>query len=203
MNNAIDNVANKLVLELKSKRKECPTRPIVFIGHSLGGIVIEKTVIKAKLKGAEGLDIFNAIAGCVFLGTPFTGSPSQFKASLVAQVLEPMNLAKYNPFLKLLEEDSEVLKGLRDEFLSIVDQSNIATKNFYELQATNLNKFSQTSKWLTWSKWEELIAPRDIASFPGKDNISLNVDHSGLNKFASPSDPHWNTLRSAIKEVAE
>ena len=199
----IEAVAKKLIMELKDKRsEECENRPIIFIGHSLGGLVIEKAVIRAKVEGAPFLKVFNAMAGCVFLGCPFTGSPSQMKAALASNVLALANMGKFTPFLKLLEEDNQQLVAMRDEFLNIVEQTKMLTCNFYELQETNMNKFSTASAWLSWTAVSQLIAPEATATFPGKTNLALNTDHSGLNKFDSPNNGHWITVKNRIKEMA-
>lgn len=199
----IEAVAKKLITELKDKRSgECENRPIIFIGHSLGGLVIEKAVIRAKVEGAPFLKVFNAMAGCIFLGCPFTGSPSQIKAALASNVLSLANMGRFTPFLKLLEEDNQQLLGMRDEFLNIVEQTKMLTCNFYELLETNMNKFSTASAWLSWTAVSQLIAPEATATFPGKTNLALNTDHSGLNKFDSPNNGHWITVKNRIKEMA-
>lgn len=199
----IEAVAKKLITELKDKRsEECENRPIIYIGHSLGGLVIEKAVIRAKVEGAPFLKVFNAMAGCVFLGCPFTGSPSQIKAALASNILSLANMGRFTPFLKLLEEDNQQLLGMRDEFLNIVEQTKMLTCNFYELQETNMNKFSTASAWLSWTAVSQLIAPEATATFPGKTNLALNTDHSGLNKFDSPNNGHWITVKNRIKDMA-
>lgn len=198
----IEAVAKKLIMELKDKRsEECENRPIIFIGHSLGGLVIEKAVIRAKVEGAPFLKVFNAMAGCVFLGCPFAGSPSQMKAALASNVLSLANMGRFTPFLKLLEENNQQLIDMRDEFLNIVEQTKMLTCNFYELQETNMNKFSTASTWLSWTAVSQLIAPEATATFPGKTNLALNTDHSGLNKFDSPNNAHWITIKNRIKEM--
>ena len=199
----IEAVAKKLIMELKDKRsEECENRPIIFIGHSLGGILIEKAVIRAKVEGAPFLKVFNAIAGCTFLGCPFTGSPSQMKAAFASNLLSLANMGRFTPFLKLLEEDNPQLLGMRDEFLNIVEQTKMLTCNFYELKETNINKFSTASAWLSWTAVSQLVAPEATATFPGKTNLALNTDHSGLNKFDSPNNGHWIAVKNRIKEMA-
>ncbi|KAJ4018867.1 hypothetical protein NW761_014936 [Fusarium oxysporum] len=61
---------------LRSKT-ENSDRPLVFIAHSLGGLVCASMVVKGAL--GDGTDnpslIANHTRGMVFLGTPFHGSP--------------------------------------------------------------------------------------------------------------------------------
>lgn len=200
----VDAVAKKLIADLRDLRKEadCENRPIIFIGHSLGGIVIEKAVITAKLQGVPYLRVFNAMAGCVFLGCPFTGSPSQMKAALASTLLSTINMSKNTPMIKMLSEQNQQLIDMRNDFLNIVEQTRMQTCNFWELQETNMNKFSNSSPWLSWSAVSQLIAPKETVEFPGKAGFALNTDHSGLNKFDSPNNGHWITVKNQIKEIA-
>jgi hypothetical protein len=52
-------------------------RPIIFIGHSFGGIVIEKALVLAASDGhseiSEDNDILKSTVGVIFLSTPFQG----------------------------------------------------------------------------------------------------------------------------------
>ncbi len=58
------NLLNRLDLE----RDDCKTRPIMFIAHSLGGIIVKKALVDAQAdKGYRSLD--EATLGIVFFGT--------------------------------------------------------------------------------------------------------------------------------------
>jgi len=60
--------AGSLLNWLKLRRGDCQTRPIIFIAHGLGGIIVKKALIDAQANvGYESLDI--ATLGIVFFGT--------------------------------------------------------------------------------------------------------------------------------------
>jgi pimeloyl-ACP methyl ester carboxylesterase len=48
-------------------------RPIVFIGHSYGGVVIAQAISTVSIPVYRYGDILKLIAGAIFLGTPFRG----------------------------------------------------------------------------------------------------------------------------------
>lgn len=46
---SVNDVASKLLSALCEERKECPHRPLIFIGHCFGGLVIQKVCIRSCL----------------------------------------------------------------------------------------------------------------------------------------------------------
>lgn len=57
------------------KDKNQPRRPIIFIGHSFGGIVIEQAIVHAgSARRGQEPSLLDFLAGVIFLGTPHAGS---------------------------------------------------------------------------------------------------------------------------------
>ncbi|KAH7348289.1 hypothetical protein BKA65DRAFT_257809 [Rhexocercosporidium sp. MPI-PUGE-AT-0058] len=72
--NNVKAVASELLRRLRDERKDCGpglSRPIIFVGHSFGGIVVSEVLILAK--DGDHSNIVTATVGLVFLGTPFPG----------------------------------------------------------------------------------------------------------------------------------
>lgn len=70
---ALDWVAEELRRLLLKFREHCPYRPIVFIGHNVGVVVIEQALIQiSELPKEEGVarHILESTAGIIFLATP-------------------------------------------------------------------------------------------------------------------------------------
>ncbi|EPE32024.1 alpha/beta-Hydrolase [Glarea lozoyensis ATCC 20868] len=68
-------IASELLERLSEARKNCGpglSRPLVFIGHGFGGIVISQALIMAHEESHQS--ILEATVGLLFLGTPFQGS---------------------------------------------------------------------------------------------------------------------------------
>lgn len=72
----LPTIADKLLLVLARERQDHPRRPLVFIGHCFGGLVIQRALITAKLRPETKTEeaIFHSVAGVVFLGTPNRGT---------------------------------------------------------------------------------------------------------------------------------
>lgn len=95
-------------------------RPIIFIGHSLGGLVIQKALLHSDESPDELYsDVVDSTAGVVFLGTPHRGSTLANWGGLGADfvhIVKDVNQA----IVKLLRPDCRILFQLRDSFIKLV-----------------------------------------------------------------------------------
>ena len=64
--------ANDLLERIHIKRADCEKRPIILIGHSLGGILIKQALVNAH-SNTRYTPIKQASSGLVFFGTPHAG----------------------------------------------------------------------------------------------------------------------------------
>lgn len=124
-------------------------RPIVFVCHCLGGIVVEKALLAAKLRQSEYTNLFTCVVGCVFLGTPFRGTKSQSKASLLAEMAETVGLGVNSGLVKILKEGSETLRDLLDDFVIVAKEANMRLFCFFEQHESDMIRLISKSSPLT------------------------------------------------------
>lgn len=76
----IDDYARSLLERIRAKRRAFNDRerPIIFICHSLGGIVLKKALIIAHEKAERYSSISRDTFGVMFMGTPHRGSDAAF-----------------------------------------------------------------------------------------------------------------------------
>jgi hypothetical protein len=134
----LDNVADQLLSSLEESRKEGEKTPIIFICHCLGGIVLERALVTARLRQNDYPNIFPYVVGTVFLGTPFHGTQTQQKANVLAQMSETLNLGVASSLLKLLEKDSRELSRMLDEFVRLSHDTQIRIFCFFESHKSDL-----------------------------------------------------------------
>lgn len=79
-----------------------------------------------------------SVVGCVFLGTPFRGTKSQSKASLLAEMAQTVGLGVNSGLVKLLKEGSEVLSDLLDDFVTIAKEANMRLFCFFEQHESDM-----------------------------------------------------------------
>ena len=70
--------ANQFLECLHIRRKRCPKRPLLLLGHSLGGILIKQALVNA-LSDPRYRDIQEATSGLIFFGTPHGGPGNNWK----------------------------------------------------------------------------------------------------------------------------
>ena len=66
----IRDFGRQLLEALRMEREHCQSRPLLFVCHSLGGLVVKRAMVKASPVNARHNDIFNSAYSIVFLATP-------------------------------------------------------------------------------------------------------------------------------------
>ena len=134
------NAASLLLDSLVAKREKCKTRPLVFLPHSMGGLVVAKalTLAASRPEEIERLRIYECFAGGIFFGTPFRGSSEAGKALLFASILEAFDKGVPSQMIRVLDPDLDTLSELRNDFTRLVirePKANIAC--IYEQRETS------------------------------------------------------------------
>lgn len=100
-----------------SDKRSQSERPIIFIGHSFGGLIIKKAFLIAQNdKGHRFREtIFDRVIGFIFLGTPHRGAFISYPAILLAVFTRWQGSS--TKLLELLRPKSDTNKALRQEFM--------------------------------------------------------------------------------------
>ncbi|RDW66546.1 hypothetical protein BP6252_10181 [Coleophoma cylindrospora] len=169
-------------------------RPIIFVAHSLGGLVCAQTIVN----GASGVPTDNAFTianrtrGIVFLGTPFHGSPTAKYMEVLRRVIDVFhntNSRKIND----LKERSEKLEILVEAFARRLRQ------RLSEGKELGVFFFSETLPI-----HGHVIVPESNAKIIGYgDHASIHANHSEICKFASEHEEGYKSVLAAIKKLAD
>lgn len=122
----ISNYAEHLLSHLESWRAAKEQRPIIFIAHSLGGIVCKRALIKAK-ENSEYLDIISNTIGVLFFGTPHRGAKATpdlgiFLGNILDQFMLPSFGNVRVDLLKNLKHNSENLEDIKTSFSHVLSE---------------------------------------------------------------------------------
>ncbi|KAK8067324.1 hypothetical protein PG997_014071 [Apiospora hydei] len=202
----MDNLSMGLLMGLAAHRdKESEARPIVFIGHSMGGLVIAKAVVLADFHRKRFPIMFEAIAATIFFGTPFRGADAASAAYMYATVAEKLDQAIPSKLLKYMETGNPQLRELVDEFLDRVRQvsPNIAITCFWEERDTSLSSLAKLPSVfgnIPLPAKYAMFVTRESATLEGYFNMGLAADHRDLVKFKSAQDPHFQYVRHEVKD---
>ncbi|KAI1155722.1 hypothetical protein F4825DRAFT_406258 [Nemania diffusa] len=203
------NIAMGLLTSLQSEREKCQRRPIVLIGHSMGGLVIAKAIILADQRRDKFPVMFEAIAAAAFFGTPFGGAPVASVAAMYAYAAEKIGLATSSKLLDLMKEGDEGLRELKHEFMRLVAKISprIDLLCFYEEKPTDFSKMAGLpalfglTKSVIPKQYADFVS-RDSATLPGVDEFGLAANHRDLVKFDGPKDSRWSQfVRDPLRKM--
>ncbi|KAK3291346.1 uncharacterized protein B0H64DRAFT_451035 [Chaetomium fimeti] len=193
--------ANVLLVHLANQREdddEAKLRPIVFVGHSLGGIIIKQTITFAY-KNPRYKHLWEASRGIMFFSTPHYGMSSDLWYSFVRYVLqldEPAEDAMpTNGMLATIGENSDELSNISEDFESQLQNFSFVT--FIETEPVPKMNCVFVDK----------IHGRMRA--PTEDHSFMEGDHANICKFESDdADPFLpvvggikNLIRAKAKEI--
>ena len=120
--------ANTLLNRLYNKRREENEkhRPIVFIAHSLGGLLVKQALVEAKLNPLYTC-IKTSTYGLVFFATPHSGGNGASVAESAAKFCSALTGQPKNSLLKTLEKASLLNEISKDHFRPQIGDYEILT----------------------------------------------------------------------------
>ena len=122
--------AESLLRYLSEERKTCPSRPLLFIGHGYGGIIIEKAICRASQTGLPDQQIVKSTTGVLFFATPLQGSDA-----LVKHTSAELGLQSGSSKFVDLGAKSQQLPALFTTFSAIALESGFFYFNYIERPA--------------------------------------------------------------------
>ncbi|KAF4631578.1 hypothetical protein G7Y89_g6554 [Cudoniella acicularis] len=116
----IGTFAEQLLEDLRSWRltPEEKERPVIFICHSLGGIVVKQALVRAHERERFSTLLSN-IRGIAFFGTPHRGADLASWAAMFGNILNAAGFgtSTSTKFLKELRSRSELLSDISESFV--------------------------------------------------------------------------------------
>ncbi|KAH7187039.1 hypothetical protein DER44DRAFT_637687, partial [Fusarium oxysporum] len=134
----IDVQAGILLNSLRGLRQtqQERNRKIIFIAHSLGGIVVKKVMVLANQRRNIYGEMFQNMCAVVFLAVPHCGARAANMANFAATLLQhaQLGLMINRAYVNALQRDSETLAQIAEEFARMSAHLHIRT--FFETETT-------------------------------------------------------------------
>ena len=129
--------AEQLVEGLADVRKDHPRRPLIFVAHSLGGIVVKSGLIFSSQSTEQNSPIraiMLSAAGIVFLGTPHKihGYLRSSPGSVLQRIARVSGLGR--KVLKYLDNESATLQSYLEPFEAL--STDVPIISFFESRGT-------------------------------------------------------------------
>ena len=195
----IHNHAETLVQRLSANRslEEVTDRPIIFICHSLGGLIVKRALSYSYNITSPNLEqqrsIYVSTYGIVFLGTPHNGSDLAKWGSFFESIasIAPRRILDSQPQLvDALKSQSETLQNINRYFESIMFRFHMLF--CHEGKPTNVKGTRQ------------FVVDEDSAApgFTLGERMVIEADHSHMCKFATKRSPGYEGVAEAVKRFA-
>ncbi|KAI1448634.1 hypothetical protein F5Y02DRAFT_374104 [Annulohypoxylon stygium] len=185
----IENVAAFLVSNLDGQRQGThSTKPIIFIAHSLGGIIVKKALILAHERSNTWHGIRDSTYGAMFFGVPHRGADLAYWAEHASRVVDfaSFGLWRRNKFLKVLQKNSQELFDIAN---AVVEQAGrLDIRSFFETKMIG-NDIVVTQNSATIGMANEQVLP------------ILGADHRNMCKFDSESSPSYSNVKTALNQM--
>jgi alpha-beta hydrolase superfamily lysophospholipase len=139
------DIAGDFLVSLEMKRRSEPSRPLLFVAHSLGGIIVKQVLRRSRDTYQNHLrDIYESTSGILFFGTPHGGAdPRGLVQNIAEKCIRVMGFSVNEQIVNTLLPSAERLRELRDEFSPMVREKNWVIYSFQEqfgIKILNNNK---------------------------------------------------------------
>lgn len=167
------------------------TRPIIFIGHSLGGLDIKSALLYSDMARVGHLERYKSIkistGGVFFLATPHQGGEGVTVGQIVLWVCSSFSYTN-RKLLEQIAPKSYWLQELQSRYNSISHEFD--TTFFYETQETT----TLIGKLLLVPKFSAVIqGARDA------EDVSMFADHIPIAKLLGPGDPNFDRIMRRLQ----
>jgi len=157
---------------------------LVFIGHSMGGLVIKKAFVLACHQNKKLAERVRAI---YFLATPHRG------ADLAKTLKNILQLVFSAPsYVVELIPGSDVLQAINDDFRQ-------------HAEGLELCSFYETRQFRAGIGISALVVDPESArlGYPREKQYPMNADHRSICKFDSPKDENYRIVRNALASTVQ
>ncbi|CAG7852864.1 SubName: Full=Uncharacterized protein {ECO:0000313/EMBL:CCA76038.1}; Flags: Fragment [Serendipita indica DSM 11827] len=177
------------------KRKDAPRRPIIFVAHDLGGIILKWALVicnNEDLESKGGLrNILVSTHSILFFGTPHSGVEDTLLKKIVRLAAPCMESTEV--IVKNLHAHSDELENIQSLYLTASKKINSVF--FCEEYSTGAEE-QQT----------HLNVPYHSAVITGDQNaiaVVLHSDHQNLVKFQTEENEDYQAVAYYLTECAE
>ncbi|TLD10694.1 hypothetical protein PgNI_05313 [Pyricularia grisea] len=192
--NGLADHATSLLQDLVDKRTldGAEDRPVIFVVHSLGGLVCKEAILASRNHPDKvKQSIFTCTKGIIFLGTPHKGSWMAKWAEIPVTVLGIVKSSN-SKLLQTLCKDDQYLESIQTRFVQMLRERgesgsplNVA---FFceELGMPNIGH----------------VVPKSSAAIDGYDALTIHANHRDMARFASAQDTGFERVLARLVEFS-
>ena len=175
--NTIHQHAGNLLSDLVDLRAESEQnqKPIIFVVHSLGGIIVKAALNLSKsTEGTSVKDIGPATSGICFLGTPHRGSRTASIGKIAFRITKAAGKRPNTKILQGLERNSETLDMISDDFSQTIERYR---------RSLHVHSFREEKFTKKWGMFPTMVS--SLFLFPGRWWVRFRILTSLLYSHAA------------------
>lgn len=190
-------------------------RPLLFVVHSLGGIVVKEMLRKSDRchKGQDHLrDVFFSTTGVIFFGTPHGGAdPRGILHHAAESFARAVGFTVNNEILSSLLPSSEHLRELRDDFSPLAHNQEWTIHSFQEelgMKSLRGRKVRYSPPQcvlcllLTMVSCQVVDDNSSYLNFPAIETTEhIGRNHRDMCRFSGPDDPEYKKVAAALRRI--
>ncbi|KAE8351720.1 catalytic protein [Aspergillus coremiiformis] len=175
--------------------RSCSERPIIFVCHSLGGLVVKRALIYCNSVSDEKIQhlrsIYVSTYGILFLGTPHNGSDIAKWGLLLQNICSAVLPKKYmessSELVKTLRTNNETLQNINSLFVNMMSRFHIYF--FHETLSTDIKGTRQL-----------IVDESSAAPYlgGGVERMGIEADHRHMCKFEDEDAPGYEAVAEAL-----
>ena len=174
--------------------RNCTERPIIFVCHSLGGLVVKRALIYSfnlrSVRTEHLRSIYVSTFGILFLGTPHNGSDIAKWGLLLHNICSavlPKKFMESSPQLvQALRTNNETLQHINSLFADLMPRFHIYF--FHETRSTDVR-----------GTREVIVDEASAAPYvEGVERMGIEADHSHMCKFDNENAPGYEAVAEAL-----
>ncbi|KAF5533272.1 integral membrane protein PTH11 [Fusarium phyllophilum] len=175
-------------------REYVPERPMIFVAHSLGGILVkEMLAISSTSDNQTHKGVIESTAAIIFLGTPHRGSPELSAIGEWARsMLSSLKFQTTSTILDTLGLKTTDLERAHEAFCRLWYQYDFQVKTFQE-------SFGLTG--IDLGVLGNKVVPHEssLIGDPREHAETLQANHKQMSRFGSAQDPNFIKVAGEIK----
>ena len=192
------------------------TRPLIFVAHSLGGLLVKQTLIESSKQARDGRNrnLHEKCHAVIFFGTPHRGSGDASMGRIIAGIATLLQFDVNKSILRDLDpgSGSGTLSTLQDDFNSLLTQKDIEVYTFQE--SAGKSGFGQFNGKVILSILKLThhtadtvqVVPEESSSFGFRkfeQRDMINKNHMEMCRFASRDDDSYEKFLVALIDYVE
>ncbi|PMD21888.1 hypothetical protein NA56DRAFT_645131 [Hyaloscypha hepaticicola] len=192
--NTIFAHARDLLYALGNERQSCRMRSLIFIAHSLGGIIVKDVLRRADNEQDQALfDVFTSTRAILFLGTPHRGSSMAETGEMVRRLAGVSGFSTSDGNIRALHINSSELEVIHEGFMKLYQRNPRPFEVSTFKEAQGLSRVSYLGLG-------EKVVNDVSSSFTGTERCqTINANHREMCRFRTKHDDGYKKIVGELR----